>query len=213
MNMGLVRARKLFKDEAYPFPFQFEKDAVRIVKECFLQLSADKADNEEFLKSIMVEGLAKKYVEGFKSLRQDSKVPSYLLHSVSGMKINGMHFTYGPFPPPEGYIGQEWFDLITIMLPKEDAVFESHPRQKQLMERAEGEGCHIRIDTTVELDLEFVLSNAQSLPLLRDRREFVDISFTSPHFTPWDTIFDLDADGNWKLNWNWKIANISTKYI
>jgi hypothetical protein len=213
MNMGLVRARKLFKDEAYLFPFQFESDATQIVKNCFDQLSTNDAGKEEILEQFMVDGLVKKYALGYQSLSRESKVPSYLLHSLSGIKLTGMHFTYGPFPPPDSYVGQQWFDLITIMLPKQYAEFESHPRQKQLMEQAEAEGCHVRIDTTVELDLEFVLSNAQGLPLLRDRRSFIDISFTSPHFTPWDQIFDLDLEGNWKLNWSWKIANISTQYI
>jgi hypothetical protein len=213
LNLGFIRARKLFKDEAYPFPYQFETDAADIVTNCFSLLSSPQAADSTKLEKYMVEGLVNKYRQGFINLEKTDRVPSYVLHSKPKVRLNSMHFAYGPFPPPKDYIGQEWFDFITILLPKEDAHFESHPRQNQLLEQAEGQGCHVRIDTTIEMDIEFVLSNTQSLPLLRDRRQFLDISFTSPHFTPWDTIFDLQPDGTWKLNWDWKIANINTQYI
>jgi hypothetical protein len=213
LNMGYSRARKLFKDEAYPFPYQFEADASKIITNCLKLLSSEQGAIPAKLQEFMVDGMVNRYKAGTDQLIETDKAPSYVFHSSPNIRINAMHFTYGPFPPPENYVSQKWLDFMTIMLPKDEAIFESHPRQNELMKNAENEGCYLRIDTTAEFDIEFVISNSQGLPFLRDRRSFLDVSFTSPHFNPWDIIFDLQSDGTWKLNWDWKIVNIDTKYV
>lgn len=45
-------------------------------------------------------------------------------------------------------------------------------------------------------------------PVARFTREKIRISFISPHFTPWDELFELDETGNWNLAWGWRIADV-----
>jgi hypothetical protein len=105
-------------------------------------------------------------------------------------------------------------DSILIMAPflyrKEDAEFQSHPKQKAIVNTAERAGCCVRIDTLVTCDLEMVMKTLSSdIPLLRDRRKRLDVSFMSPHFTPWDDLYELDGE-DWKLRWKWKISDIDS---
>jgi hypothetical protein len=213
INSGTERARKLFKNDAYAFPHQFQTDASNLVKESFRLLSSSDSKSKEMLEKYMVQGLASKFQIGNDNLSKQNQSASFSITSDPIIVINSFHFTYGPFPIPPDYVAQDWFEFITIMLPKEDSVFESHPRQNELLSKAEDQGCHFRVNTTVEMEIEFTINNAQSLPLIRDKRQFIDISFTTPHFSPWDQIFDLQSDGTWKLNWDWKIFDIDTKYI
>ena len=203
-NLGITRARKLLKDDAYNFPKQFNLDSAKVFVDTLDALPT----NESKLKDLMTMELYELYAKGLSRLASKKETISFEFHSEPKVRVNKLHFYYGPSPIPENYITQNWLDLISITLPQEDAVFESHGRQSELMQRAEKEGCYFRIDTTIDVDLEFTLFNENGLPLIRDCRSFVDVEFTSPHFTPFDEIFDLQEDGTWKLGFPWRIVDI-----
>ena len=95
------------------------------------------------------------------------------------------------------------------MLPKSDINFESYQHQKQLLENATKEGVYIRIQTLVDIDVDFTLFDRNGdIPLIKDKRKQMEIEFISPHFNPWDELFIPQEDGNWKLNWQWRISDI-----
>eukprot|EP00842_Homolaphlyctis_polyrhiza_P005359 jgi/Hompol1/5824/HPOL_004729-RA len=126
------------------------------------------------------------------------------------MRLKSVHLTYGPYPSPPDYVAQDWFSFIRLMIPAIDSEFESHPRQKEILKAAEDDGVYIRANVVIDGDLEFVLTdNASGMPLLRDRRSRIEIQFISPHFTPWDEIFEIQpSNGEWRLRWNWRISDI-----
>jgi hypothetical protein len=106
------------------------------------------------------------------------------------------------------YKSQQWFDFLTINLPEQHSIFHSHQRQNELLKIAKSQGVHFKINTTIQCDLQFAIFNKNDLPLVRDQRDFINVDFTSPHFTPFDEIFVLQGDGSWRLCWDWKIVDI-----
>jgi hypothetical protein len=201
---GEKLANSLLK-EAYHFPMNFTKDSLKVVSKTLEVLSEDGANKSKLLET-MADGIAQLYVDGFKKLEKEEKSVEFLFQPKD-VKITGFHFTFGPLEIPNGYVQQEWFEFVTIILPEADSTFVSHPRQNELLEMAKLQGCHFRVDCLVRGDLEFVLYR-KDLPLLRDKRDSFKVSFTSPHFTPHQEIFKLKNDGTWELLWNWKIIDI-----
>ena len=167
------------------------------------------SDSKRELDDYMISSLADNFVSGTESLKENDMRVEFVWHQQPTITVDGFYFTYGPFPPPKDYVNQDWLDFITYVVPKEDADFHSQPRQQEIAKAAAKEGCYIRIDTIVDCDLEFVVKSYLSdIPLLRDRRIRMGVSFMSPHFDPWDEIFTLQEDQSWKLRWNWKISDI-----
>jgi hypothetical protein len=110
--------------------------------------------------------------------------------------------------PKIGLVNYGNLDILTLIIPQSDKHFESHPQQKRVLKEAMDKGVFIRVKTLVHLDVEFILFNEQGAPIIRDRRTTLEMEFVSPHFSPWDEIFDLQSDGTWKLKWNWRISDI-----
>ncbi|KAJ1555397.1 hypothetical protein HK096_001546 [Nowakowskiella sp. JEL0078] len=139
---------------------------------------------------------------------------SYLADRIKLPKvtIRGIHFTYGPFPAPQEYVQQHWWSLITLLIPPGDDSFVSHPRQQEIMKIASDQGVVMRIDVRVDLDrlggVEFVHWDKNGIPTVRDKRSKIDLQFISPHFTPWDELFELDEAGEWRLRFRWRISDI-----
>lgn len=208
LNIGTTRINGLLKgiDSPYGFPQDFLPDASKVLQETFASLSRPDV-NIILLSKNMEEDIAKKYLAGWEILRQQSKSVSLTLIEPK-VKINGYYFTYGPFPIPNNFVGQDWLDSITFILPKEDAEFTSHPRQTEIVKIATESGCYVRIDCSVECKVDYTIKDIQSdIPLIRDSRKSFECSFTSPFFTPWDEIFRFE-NGKWVLNWKWKISDI-----
>ena len=207
-QLGILRARKLLKDDAYDFPGQFNKDASKVFIEAIRAIPSDGLA----LKESVLPELHELYQRGLDDLKAKKESIEFEFHSEPVVRVNKLQFFYGPCPIPEDYVVQTWFELISIALPAEEAIFESHGRQTALLKRAEEQGCYFRIHTTIDVDLEFSLFNENGLPLLRDRRSFVDVVFTSPYFNPYDEIFELNEDGTWKLGFKWRIVDIDNSY-
>ncbi|KAI8799280.1 hypothetical protein BJ742DRAFT_846853 [Cladochytrium replicatum] len=128
------------------------------------------------------------------------------------VRVTGVHFTYGPFPPPAEYVTQHWWNLLTLHVPPSDGKFVSHPRQMEVLQAAMDAGCYMRIETKVDFTpcggIECVLWNKTGIPIVRDKRDAVDMQFMSPHFTPWDEVFEMDEMGEWVLKWRWRISDV-----
>ena len=188
------------------FPDQFCRDAQVVLLDAFDCLSNEKL---HLLEKYMIHELAQNFRVGHDSLADNDASVQFILHEIPLVSVEGFHFTYGPFPPPEGYVSQDWLDLTTYIIPQEDSEFSDFNRQKEITEKAAKQGCFIRLDTKVECDIEFILRKKSSdLILMRDRKRSLNVSFLSPHFSPRDDIFDLQDDGSWKLLWDWKILDI-----
>lgn len=210
-NIGTSRARGLLKEDVYHVPLQLQEDAARVIETAFETLNSDKVTELEGLNGLMLQSLAEEFIAGNKRMVDDGIKVNFISHTKPKVTIEGYYFTYGPFPIPDNYVPQSWLDFITFVIPIEDADFESHPKQNEITAKAANEGCYFRIDTRVDWDLEFVLTcTTTDVVLVRDRRKILNVSFLSPHFTPWDEIFHLQKDGRWKLAWDWKISDIDS---
>jgi hypothetical protein len=211
-NLGIVRARGLLRNDAYNFPDQFNADALEVFNESVQKLSVKGGPSQDDLEQLMDPGLASLYCRGLADLREHGQSIAFVTKSKPLLRINQIDFTYGPLPVPEDHIAQNWFNYITLIIPKDQSQFKTHQHQNYLLEQAGKIGCSFRLDCTIKLDLEFVLSNENELPLLRDQRSSIQVTFTSPHFNPWDEIFNLQEDGTWKLAFRWKIVDIDDVY-
>ncbi|KAI8892810.1 hypothetical protein BC833DRAFT_610595 [Globomyces pollinis-pini] len=209
VNCGIERAAKNhLNDEYYDFPFRFYDDVVIILHNFFETLSNPNKYDHDHLSTLMTKGLANQFIDGLQLSKSMGQFPKFVLHSQPKVRLRGVHFTYGPYPVPSNYCPQEW-DYITIMVPEEDAQFTSYKKNHQLLKEAMDQGCYFRIKATIDCDLEFAIIDSKSdIPLMRDRRKSFDMTFTSPHFTPWDTIFELDEGGKYRLAWDWRISDV-----
>lgn len=98
---------------------------------------------------------------------------------------------------------------MTLIVPGNETNFISHAHQKELLKTASDAGVYMKLTTRVDVDIEFILSDVEkNLVLLRDRRKSLDVVFVSPHFTPWDEMFDLQENGGWVLKWKWRICDM-----
>ncbi|KAJ3083090.1 hypothetical protein HK102_001265 [Quaeritorhiza haematococci] len=155
-------------------------------------------------------------MDGSKSAVQSYTPEEYVEDKWEGIpldiRVTGVNFTYGPYPPPPDHVVQNWWNFVNLVIPKEDSFFKSYPDQKRVMQRAMDEGVYIKVDTVLEAHVEFVLwdenGGAGAMPLMRDRRKRIEIQFVSPHFNPWDEIFELDERGKWRLRWQWRVSDI-----
>ncbi|KAI8914535.1 hypothetical protein EDD86DRAFT_199533 [Gorgonomyces haynaldii] len=207
LQVGIKRAQTHLHYPAYGFPDQFLEDASKVTTEMFEQLSKNPEIDE--LQPLMVNQLAKLFAISTKELQQKGQQVSFKVHRTPRLRLHKIHLTYGPYPPPQDYVAQEWLGILTLLIPKSQQEFESHPQQKKLLKDASDQGVFLRVKTFVDLDVEFILSDAQSgIPLLKDRRSSMELDFLSPHFNPWDELYDLSADGSWQLKWQWRVSDI-----
>ncbi|KAJ3022738.1 hypothetical protein HKX48_005365 [Thoreauomyces humboldtii] len=210
LAVGTARARKHLNHPTYDFPTQFNDDAAQVTKRMIGALSdPTRAGDPQVLKEFMVGAVAERFAAGHRSMTENGARIGYVLKGEPKIAVTGTHFTYGPYPVPAGYVGQQWWSLIELVIPREDEVFTSHPRQQQIMRRAMDDGVYFKVDVRCDLDVEFVVTDERTgMPLLRDTRRRVELQFVSPHFTPWDEVFELDGDGEWMLRWNWRVSDI-----
>ncbi|KAJ3158436.1 hypothetical protein HDU86_002905 [Geranomyces michiganensis] len=210
LAVGTARARKHLHHPTYDFPDQFCDDAARVTRDLFSTLSDPQcAEDEAGLAPVLVRAVAERFAAGARAMTAKGLRVEYELKGDPKVVVTGMHFTYGPYPAPAGYVAQQWWSLIELVIPEEDGIFTSHPRQKEVMQRAADDGVFFKVDTRVACDIEMIVSDAASgMPIIRDRRRNVDLQFVSPHFTPWDEVFELNEHGEWLLRWKWRISDI-----
>lgn len=113
LAVATKKAKAHLHDPAYAFPGQFLTDASTVIKDAFDTLShASKASAPLYLKDTMVRGLYTMFIEGKETLASKGQISSFILHSTPKVTLTKIELTYGPYPPPEGYIAQEWFGTI-----------------------------------------------------------------------------------------------------
>ncbi|KAJ3282283.1 hypothetical protein HK104_010978 [Borealophlyctis nickersoniae] len=210
LSVAIARARTHLRSPEYEvFEYQLEQDVLPVVHDMFVGLSdMDIATDARKLRPVMTLGIGERFAAGARTLRDRGQRVEYKFHSRPSLRLLGIHFTYGPYPAPADYVMQPWVNIITLVIPKEDAKFESTQKQRAIMKRAEDEGVFMRVNMRMTADIEMCLYDGNELPLMRDRRKKVDFQFVSPHFTPWDQPFDYQ-DGVWgPLRWQWRVSDI-----
>ncbi|KAJ3270929.1 hypothetical protein HDV01_007326 [Terramyces sp. JEL0728] len=210
LKLATERISKHLKDDAYEFPYKFQEDVAATVKEVFAALSNPQfAPDSDHLIQYMTKGICSKFIAGYHTLKQKKQSVEFQITKPINVVVTGAHLYYGPFPVPEGYAAQNWLGFLTLNIPEEYSHFENHNAQKELLKAASDEGVYFRIETIIETDIEIIVTDdTTGLPVLRDRRTRFGVTFTSPHFTPWDEIFDLQPDYTWKLKWDWRISDV-----
>lgn len=206
--LGIERAQNII--HGYDFPRQFVDEASDVIKEVFDSLSdPSQASSLDQLSLIMSRNLAEPFVSGHAALASQNLTPRFRLGSRPHIHVTGLHFTYGPYPPPPDHIYQDWFSFMTLVIPASDASFESHPRQSEILKKASEEGVFIRVQVRMNTDvtMELVDTTTQQVTFT-DKRRFVDMEFMTPHFNPWDELSELDPEGEWRLRWKWRLSDM-----
>ncbi|KAJ3020447.1 hypothetical protein HKX48_000786 [Thoreauomyces humboldtii] len=210
LAIGTARARKHLQHPTYDFPTQFCTDASVIAQNLFALLSdPQRASDSEVLRKRMVKALADRFAAAQRSVTEKGQCVTFHVRGIPKVTVTGTHFTYGPYPVPAGYVCQKWWSLIELVVPEEDQVFTSHVRQKEVMQRAMDDGVIFKIDVRVDVDLDFVLTEADTgKVLLRDTRRKMDLQFITPHFTPEDEVVELGDGGERALAWQWRVSDV-----
>lgn len=151
--------------------------------------------------------LADAFSKGNKELRDRDQIPTWIIHGKPRLSLRGVHLTFGPYPPPDGYVMQHWWSIMSLVVPKHDSEFISHSHQKQVLKEAQEQGIYMRINVRMMNDVEFRVLSKDTV-VLKDTRNFVDLEFMSPHFNPWDELHYLDSEGEWNLKWKWRLSDI-----
>lgn len=98
---------------------------------------------------------------------------------------------------------------MTLIVPRDNDQFISYNHQKEIMKKASDQGVYMRISTEISSKISFILTSIETGEVtFQDDREVFNVEFVSPHFNPWDEIFDLQEDGSWKLKFFWRISDI-----
>jgi hypothetical protein len=216
LQTGVQKASRHFHYNAYPFPEAFEEQAKETARDLLIKLSdPESATSVDSLREIMIKTLAEQLVpEHVKLANMGAQIsfeprgPMGLADLPIKIKTKLIRFVYGPYPVPHGYTMQIWADYLILVIPEDQNEFHSYTHQVELERRTMEEGVYMRVDTEASLDVDFVVKDHDGQELIRDHRPTIDLQFVSPHFTPWDEIFALQPDGNWKLAFDWKISDI-----
>ena len=204
VKLGISKINALLRrqDCEYVFPQNFYDDANSVLQNVANLQSLDLNS----LKQHMTEELAIECSNSIQNLHQNGKAFETRFAHPS-LKIRGFDFSIGQYPIPEGYVEQTWLTSITYIIPKEDEKFKSHQKQQALVDTAHRYGCHVEIMCSLDCDFDLTIKDESTgLVLSRESYTKFDVSFISPHFTPYDDIFTLQTDGSCKLSWNWKIS-------
>lgn len=204
--VGVDKAQKLIP--GYDFPRQFLDEAAVVADEIFHILSdKEKQTSKQELSQVMTALLADAFAKGNQELRASDQIPQWKIDGKPKLSLRGVHLTFGPYPPPQGYVFQHWWSIMSLIVPKEDAEFISHQQQKRILKEAQEQGIFMRINVRLMNHIEFVCLK-QGQEVFKDRRHYVDLEFMSPHFNPWDELHYLDSDGEWNLNWKWRLSDV-----
>ncbi|KAJ3036362.1 hypothetical protein HDV00_002778 [Rhizophlyctis rosea] len=163
LSIGTDRARNHLHHPTYMFPDQLYDDVRSLLAELLPILSHPAtASDPSALHSLMVAPLANRFALTTEQLYRQGEGASIALklHTPPNklkVRLTNLDFTYGPYPAPADYIAQRWVDMLTLMIPQEDARFMSAQRQKEVMKNAMDDGCFIRATVKVEGDLELIL--------------------------------------------------------
>lgn len=206
------RISKLLQEPAYHFPGDFYQDAETQLRSLFQTLADHQHDpiDPSRLAPFMLKRLYEPWIQGHTHILSKGgsctfETPTGIQDMPLSITITNIHCTYGPYPVPDGYVAQDW-GVMTLVIPKEEAEFKNYVHQKQLEKTAQTQGVYITIDTRVEMPLVFKV-DCGNKNIVQDERTVFDFQFVSPHFGPWDEIYEWTED-KWKLRWNWRISDM-----
>jgi hypothetical protein len=192
----------------YDFPRQFLEEASVTTAQVFQILSdAEKQTHAEELSKVMAGLLANAFSKGNQELREKDQIPKWTIHGNPKLNLLGVHSTVGPYPPPEGYEIQHVLPFMSLIVPQQDLEFVSHQRQVEVIEEAKEHGMFMRINVRLMNNVDFVCLK-QDVEVFKDTRPYVDLEFMSPHFNPYNELHYLDSDGEWHLNWEWRLSDV-----
>jgi hypothetical protein len=238
LTAGIARIQTHLQEPAYLFPEDFYSDAAFTLNGLFKTLNS-LSDNTrvDSLQPYMLRGLLDYIIPANQDIQQRGGSIQYMFPKLNDVdqyydindapfhkyiQLQNINFTYGPYPAPQGYIAQAWYSIVTLVIPQEQAAFKSYNAQKDILKIAMDQGVYIRIDCTVNLPIEFKITNQNGATILKDRRQKFDIQFISPHFGPYDEIFipvnttehtttpttPTRKDAAWKLAWKWRVSDM-----
>lgn len=202
------------QEPAYKFPEDFFSDIQPVIRNLLETLSLTTPLTITQLEPYMTKSLIHQFLPNHNSILGRGGRIEYLgsncnIQNISiKPKLTNINFTYGPYPAPEGTIQQQWFSLITLVIDKQDQEFRSYMEQKMIMQKSMDEGCYMRIDTDLQVDINLCIYNKLNQCVLSDSRKKISVQFISPHFLSADEIFTMNKDGSWKLAWDWRISDI-----
>ncbi|KAJ3199763.1 hypothetical protein HK099_003023, partial [Clydaea vesicula] len=198
------------KKPTYDFPYYFYDDIKEVIEELFLvDLVSGTSECNTMVKSLN-NIFAFEFMELKKNnitlefdFKTEDNIPEFNTRLVQVL------CTYGAYPIPPGYVAQVW-PTYTLVVPEEELLFKSYDYQKKLQKIAMDEGVYIKVDTqlTFTNGVEFILRDKNGTVFFRDYRKRIDVQFCTPHFTPWDEIYELDSEGNWQLRFKWRVSDI-----
>ncbi|KAJ3038200.1 hypothetical protein HK097_003240, partial [Rhizophlyctis rosea] len=168
LAVGTERAKQHLLYPNYAFPEQFYSDVRSVLHELFPVLSNPQtASDISYLRPLMTTPLAERFALSTEALyRHGSRLRIKLNTPVEKLKIRltSLEFVYGPYPAPPNYVAQRWVDLVTLMIPKDDAPFISAPRHREVMKQAMDDGCFMRATVKVDGDLEVGVFEGVEVP-------------------------------------------------
>ncbi|KAI8847938.1 hypothetical protein BC829DRAFT_444159 [Chytridium lagenaria] len=194
LHLGTARAKKALHDPAYEFPHDFHRDAIAVFKAfCAVLSDPVRSRDMDALMNVMMKRVAGRFADGANALKEVQR---------------GVRIEIEEGSPTPSYVAQSWLGLFTLMIPGHDAGFTSQQHQRRVLKAAEDDGCYIKVRCRVDAKVVMtVVDEKTGIPVLRDRRESVEMEFVSPHFSPWDEIFE-EVEGGWRLKWCWRIADV-----
>lgn len=105
LRVGTKRCRDHLHYPAYGFPEQFVSEGADIVQGLFAELNRNQH-------SIMTRKISEMFIKANHDLEAEGKSVSFELHSIPIIRPNRIHITYGPYPPPEDFIIQDWLGSL-----------------------------------------------------------------------------------------------------
>ena len=104
---------------------------------------------------------------------------------------------------------QHYLVSLTLVVPQEDLNFTTQQKQREILDRCIDQGTYIRITAALDSIVQFSIWNVESnVQVVQDERHKIVLEFSSPHFSAYDEVLELDENGRWKLRWQWRVSDI-----
>ncbi|TPX43730.1 hypothetical protein SeLEV6574_g04892 [Synchytrium endobioticum] len=166
-------------------------------------------DHPPTLEELCLAPVSRLYREAAHRLACRGERAQWKLHTKPRIRPLSTHLTYGPYPIPDGYVRQHWWDLMTLVVPQEEATFTTQQKQREILNRCIDQGTYIRVVAALDSEVEFSIWDVKNnVHLVLDKRHKILFEFSSPHFSAYDEVLELDEHGKWRLRWQWRVSDI-----
>lgn len=207
---GVEEARRLLLYPAYDFPKAFLREAEQNIVEMFDLLSDPNcAKNVNSLLPLMSKRIAVEYCKGSRDLYSKGRYIKLEPLEQFNVTIMYVHFTYGPYPVPRNHIKRTYLGHSEFWIPSKFSDAMDADSIQDAESNARNEGCYFRVGIRTGGEIKCTVYDSETNePIISDVRDSVDIEFITPHFDPWDPIYEHQADSTWKLKFRWRISDI-----